>query len=70
LVEIRDLGMKIGRLEIMSLTFEEVSNAAVDIVELLFKQDEHCGFRKLITDITTFCSTGENCKGSNVLGNL
>ena len=35
--EIKDLAKKMSKLDFMELTFEEVSNGAVDIVELFFK---------------------------------
>lgn len=54
---------KVLELDILDLTYEEIKTAANDIVELLFKQDEECGFRKFIKDFLAFCDDPEadNC---------
>ena len=70
LSEIQTIGQQIIELDFMSMDFEEVSNAAVDVVELFFKQDEQCGFRQFLTDLGDFCEKSTTCQPDSVVSNL
>ena len=68
--EIQEVGLMFYQMDFMNMQFEDVSAAAVDIVEIFFKQDEHCGFRRSLTDLGDFCEKSATCKPDAVLGNL
>ena len=70
LTEIKAVALQVKELDFINMQFEDVSNAAVDCVELFFKQDEQCGFRKVITDFGDFCEASPTCKPDAVFTNL
>ncbi len=70
LVEMKEVGKQIVELDFMNMEFEKAKNAAVDVVELFFKQDEQCGFRKFLTDLGDHCEKGSHCQPDAVLNNL
>ena len=54
-----------------SITYEDTTQLAYNMVDLLFLNDEYCHFRTAVYDVVDFCSQEDSpCKGSLILGNL
>ncbi|CDW86435.1 UNKNOWN [Stylonychia lemnae] len=69
--EIQDLAQKSFHItSILDVTFEEFQDVFGDIFELLFKQDEVCGFRRVLKDTVAFCSQKGHCDIDKTLTNL
>ena len=61
---------------IMGVSMEECEAAAYDVVDLLFKNDEYCHFRKAFWDVHSYCHViddveeGSPCAVGNALDNM
>ena len=58
---------------IMGVAMEDAEAAAYDVVDLLFKNDEYCHFRKAFWDVHTYCYADEEaqpCAVGNALDNM
>ena len=54
-----------------SITYDETTQLAYDIVDMIFLNDQYCHFRTSLYDIINFCQLEEQpCKPSLILGNL
>eukprot|EP00347_Sterkiella_histriomuscorum_P001170 403373058 len=70
--ELNSTFYKILELQILDITYDEFKKAAIDITELIFKQDEVCGFRRYIRDVTKYCEDPKagNCDFDKALEHL
>ena len=65
-----DAYSKMIRFHMWETTYEESMQAAYDIVDLMFLNDEYCLFRKTIYDVHAFCYQPENCHMKDMLNHL
>merc|ERR1711988_980922 len=47
----------------MNVTMEQHQQAAYDVIDLMFKNDEYCHFRQAFHDVRTYCSTPVAAEG-------
>lgn len=53
------------------VTYEDTTQLAYDVVDLIFLQDQYCHFRTTITDIIHYCEEEDKpCAGTKILSNL
>lgn len=56
---------------IFAVTYEDTTQLAYDIVDLIFLQDQYCHFRTTIYDIVEYCKEEDKpCEGTKILSNL
>merc|ERR1711862_44155 len=58
------------RYHFWEMTYEESKQAAYDIVDLIFLNDQECLFRKTFWDVRAFCHQEENCHIKDMLAHL
>merc|ERR1712066_152331 len=58
------------RNDMWATTYEQSMQAAYDIVDLMFLNDEYCLFRKTFWDVRAFCHQKENCHIGDMLAHL
>ena len=52
------------------ITFDEAKEAAVDVVNLIYKNMDYCGFKKVYTDMYTLCGDDLSCLDYDVFTNI
>ena len=58
------------------MTYEDTTQLAYDIVDLIFLQDQYCHFRSFVYDIMNYCHNPDleedetPCAPKNILGNV
>ena len=71
ILTIQNLFRKVSNFDILELDYTEATKAATSSVDLIFKQDEYCYFRRFLIDTTDFCDTPEDfCNPGKILGNI
>ena len=58
------------RFHMWETTYEQSMQAAYDIVDLMFLNDEYCLFRHTFYDVHAFCYQPENCHMKDMLNHL
>ena len=58
------------RYHMWDTTYESSMQAAYDMVDLIFLNDEYCLFRKAWWDVRAFCHQPGNCHMKDMLGHL
>lgn len=54
-----------------AVTYEDTTQLAYDIVDLIFLQDQYCHFRSFVYDIINYCQLEEQpCNGKGVLSSM
>ena len=57
--------------DIWSVTYEDTTQLAYNIVDLMFLNDQYCHFRTTVWDVTNYCkSEGSPCKPEFIMKNL
>jgi hypothetical protein len=52
------------------ITFEEAKEAAVDVVNLFYKNMDFCKFKKVYTDLYNMCGDDLSCLDEDVFTNI